>query len=312
VEAPPLERKLVAILAADVAGYSRMMHQDEDDTLAILTTHRTIIDDLITAGRGGISGTAGDSVLAEFASVVDAVHCAVAIQQSLHRANADLPPERRMRLRIGINIGDVLVKDGTIFGDGVNVASRLESLAEPGSVCITRGVRDHIRDRGDYEFEDLGEHSVKNIARPVRAFRIVFDPDGTTELREGATTPEPSLSSGVSSDLSQDAIELEFWQSVQASGEADEYGAYLDRYPDGIFAPLARDRLSKPDTVERPTAMPEGSAVELAFWDTVKDSDNPAMFRAYLEQFPAGAFKALAEIRLGEIDDASEGGTGTG
>ena len=103
VEAPPLERKLVAILAADVAGYSRMMHQDEDATLAILTTHRTIIDDLITAGRGQISGTAGDSVLAEFASVVDAVHCAVAIQQALHKANADLPQERRMRLRIGIN-----------------------------------------------------------------------------------------------------------------------------------------------------------------------------------------------------------------
>jgi class 3 adenylate cyclase len=310
VEAPPLERKLVAILAADVAGYSRMMHQNEDATLATLTTHRTLIDDLITAGRGGISSTAGDSVLAEFASVVDAVHCAVAIQQVLHRANADLPLERRMRLRIGINIGDVLVKDGTIFGDGVNVASRLESLAEPGSVCITRGVRDHIRDRGDYAFEDLGEHSVKNIARPVRAFRIIFDPDGTTELRETAGAPEPSLSSALMPDVSQDAIELEFWQSVQASGEVDEYGAYLERYPDGIFAPLARDRMAKPETLERPPSAPEGSAVELAFWDTVKDSDNPAMFRAYLKQFPSGAFKTLAEIRLGEIDDVNEGGTG--
>ena len=141
VEAPPLERKLVAILAADVAGYSRMMHQDEDATLATLTTHRTVIDDLIIAGRGEISGTAGDSVLAEFASVVDAVHCAVAIQQALHKCNANLTDERRMRLRIGINVGDVLVKDGTIFGDGVNVASRLEGLAEPGSVCITRCAR---------------------------------------------------------------------------------------------------------------------------------------------------------------------------
>jgi class 3 adenylate cyclase len=219
VEAPPLERKLVAILAADVAGYSRMMHQDEDATLAILTTHRTVIDDLIIAGRGEISGTAGDSVLAEFASVVDAVHCAVAIQQALHKANANLPDERQMRLRIGINVGDVLVKDGTIFGDGVNVASRLEGLAEPGSVCITRGVRDHIRDRGEYEFEDLGEHSVKNIARSVRAFRIIFDPNATTELREVAGVPEAPLSGGVASEVSQEAIELEFWQSVQASGE---------------------------------------------------------------------------------------------
>ncbi|ANY82073.1 adenylate cyclase [Microvirga ossetica] len=304
MEAPPLERKLVAILAADVAGYSRMMHRDEDATLATLTTHRTIIDDLIATGRGQVSGTAGDSVLAEFASVVDAVHCAVAIQQALHKANADLPAERRMRLRIGINIGDVLVKDGTIFGDGVNVAARLESLAEPGSVCITRGVRDHIRDRGDYEFEDLGEHSVKNIARPVRAFRILFDPDGTTELREAPAAPEPALSGSGVSDVPQDAIELEFWQSVQASGEADEYGAYLERYPDGIFAPLARDRLAKPETLERPPVPSDGSAVELAFWDTVKDSDNPAMFRAYLERFPDGVFKALAQIRLAEIDDA--------
>ena len=306
MEAPPLERKLVAILAADVAGYSRMMHQDEDATLATLTTHRTVIDDLIIAGRGEISGTAGDSVLAEFASVVDAVHCAVAIQQALHKANANLPDERRMRLRIGINVGDVLVKDGTIFGDGVNVASRLEGLAEPGSVCITRGVRDHIRDRGEYEFEDLGEHSVKNIARPVRAFRIMFDPNATTELREIAGVPEAPLSSGVVSEVSQDAVELAFWQSVQASGDTEEYSAYLDRYPEGIFAPLARERLAKPDTLERPASVLESSAVELAFWDTVKESDNPSMFQAYLEQFPSGAFKALAEIRLTELEGADD------
>jgi class 3 adenylate cyclase len=307
LEAPPLERKLVAILAADVAGYSRMMHQDEDATLATLTTHRTIIDDLIIAGRGEISGTAGDSVLAEFASVVDAVHCAVAIQQALHKANAAMPAERQMSLRIGINVGDVLVKDGTIFGDGVNVASRLEALAEPGSVCITRGVRDHIRDRGEYEFEDLGEHSVKNIARSVRAFRIMFDPNATTELGEVAGAPEASLSSEVTSSVPQDAIELEFWQSVQTSGAVEEYSAYLDRYPDGIFAPLARERLAKPDTLERPQPAPEGSAVELAFWDTVKESDNPAMFQAYLEQFPTGSFKALAEIRLAELNLTRDG-----
>ncbi len=307
LEAPPLERKLVAILAADVAGYSRMMHQDEDATLATLTTHRTITDDLIIAGRGEISGTAGDSVLAEFASVVDAVHCAVAIQQALHKANAAMPAERQMSLRIGINVGDVLVKDGTIFGDGVNVASRLEALAEPGSVCITRGVRDHIRDRGEYEFEDLGEHSVKNIARSVRAFRIMFDPDATTELGEVAGAPEASLSSEAASNVPQDAIELEFWQSVQTSGAVEEYSAYLDRYPDGIFAPLARERLAKPDLLERPQPAPESSAVELAFWDTVKESDNPAMFQAYLEQFPTGSFKALAEIRLAELNLTRDG-----
>ena len=300
MEAPPLERKLVAILAADVAGYSRMMHRDEEATLASLTTRRDVIDDLIAAGRGAISGTAGDSVLAEFASVVDAVHCAVAIQQAMHKANAGLPDDRRMELRIGINVGDVLVKDGTIFGDGVNVASRLEALAAPGSVCITRGVRDHIRDRGEYVFEDLGEHSVKNIDRPVRVFRILFDPQGSTSLRESATA-EKALVSTLAPEIGQEAIELEFWQSVQASGDPVEYAAYLERYPEGIFAPLAQERLSRPVAVERPAAEPDASAVELAFWDSVKSSDNPAMLQAYLDKFPDGTFKALAEIRLDEL-----------
>src|SRR3712207_2401698 len=182
MEAPPLDRKLVAILAADVEGYSRLMHDDEEAALATLTAHRGIIDNLIEMGRGQISNTAGDSVLAEFASVVDAVRCAVAVQQGMRKANAALTSERQMHLRIGINVGDVMVKDGGIFGDGVNVAARLETLADPGGICVTRGVRDHVRDRVDYEFEDLGEHSVKNIARPVRVFRVVFDPDGSTEL----------------------------------------------------------------------------------------------------------------------------------
>jgi len=307
VEAPPLERKLVAILAADVAGYSRMMHRDEEATLASLTTRRDVIDDLIAAGRGAISGTAGDSVLAEFASVVDAVHCAVAIQQAMHKANAGLPDDRRMELRIGINVGDVLVKDGTIFGDGVNVASRLEALAAPGSVCITRGVRDHIRDRGEYVFEDLGEHSVKNIDRPVRVFRILFDPQGSTSLRESAAA-EKALVSTLAPEVGQDAIELEFWQSVQASGDPVEYAAYLERYPEGIFAPLARERLSRPVSVERPVAEPDASAVELAFWDSVKSSDNPAMLQAYLDKFPDGTFTALAEIRLVELRQEDEPG----
>src|SRR4029453_7072290 len=108
--------------------------------------------------------------------------CAVAIQQALAKANKPLPAESRMLFRIGINVGDVMVKDGDIFGDGVNVAARLEGIAEPGGICVTRGVRDHLRDRMEYEFEDLGEHKVKNIARPVRVFRVCFDPDGKTEL----------------------------------------------------------------------------------------------------------------------------------
>jgi class 3 adenylate cyclase len=307
VEAPPLERKLVAILAADFAGYSRMMHRNEEATLTTLSAHRTIIDELIAAGRGGISGTAGDSVIAEFASVVDAMHCAVAIQQGLHKANAELPLERQMCLRVGLNIGDVMVKDNTIFGDGVNVASRLEALAEPGGICITRGVRDHVRDRGEYQFEDLGEHSVKNIARPVRAFRIIFNPKGTTELADTCVSREDSLvvpAETPTPEASHDGIELTFWQSAQASEDPVEYQAYLERYPAGIFAPLAQERLLR-DTTEQAHQAPEASEVELAFWDTIRGSNNKAMLHAYLTQFPTGAFRSIADIRLLELEDAA-------
>ncbi len=306
MEAPPLERKLAAILAADVEGYSRLMHADEEATLATLTAHRAIIDTLIAAGHGRISGTAGDSVLAEFASVVDAVHCAVAIQQALHKANAGLPQERRMYLRMGINVGDVMVKDGDLFGDGVNVAARLEALAEPGGICITRGVRDHVQDRVDYGFDDLGEQAVKNIARPVRVFRMIFDPNGVTELLPAAngtaSDAAPEFGSGESSGTAaagdETALELAFWTSVQASDEPLEYKAYLERYPEGAFTALARARL---DSASVPTATPEQRQVELAFWDTVKGSNNPAMLRAYLDRFPEGEFRVLAELRLTEL-----------
>jgi len=297
VEAPPLERKLVAILAADVEGYSRLMHDDEERTLATLTAHRTIIDELIAAGHGEISGTAGDSVLAEFASVVDAVNCAVAIQQGLAKANCQLRADSRMELRIGINVGDVMVKDGTIFGDGVNVAARLESIAEPGGICVTRGVRDHLRDRANYAFEDLGEHRVKNIARPVRVFRVQFDPDGTTSL---ASTGSPLLKAEpeVTGGQNDETVELAFWESIQASHDPAEYQAYLYKYPDGAFVSLARARLAK---ASDPAGAPVDSTVEIEFWTSIKETDDCAMFEAYLRKYPKGEFKSLAEIRLQEL-----------
>ena len=175
MEAPPLQRKLAAILAADVEGYSRLMHLDEEQTLAMLSSHRAIVDSLIERANGQIFGTAGDSVLAEFPSVVQAFNCAIAIQLAIAQANVDVPEESRMSFRIGINVGDVMVKSGDIFGDGVNIAARLEGLADIGGICVTRGVRDHMRDRVEAKFEDMGEHSVKNIARPVSVFRVLFD-----------------------------------------------------------------------------------------------------------------------------------------
>lgn len=236
MEAPPLERKLVAIVAADVAGYSRLMEADEERTLATLSGHRHIIDEAIVRHRGRIAGTGGDSVLAEFASVLDAVHASVEIQHSLGEANSALPDERRMQFRIGINVGDVMVKDGDIFGDGVNIAARLESLAQPGGICVSRGVRDHIRNKVAVGFEDLGEQTVKNIARPVRAFSLRLDGAAPSDAGAPPVAPEPTPP--------PDEVEIEFWDSIKHSASALEYRVYLERYPDGAFSPLAKARLA--------------------------------------------------------------------
>lgn len=294
MEAPALERKLAAILAADVEGYSRLMHDDEDATLATLAAHRAIVDEVVTSGRGTIFATSGDGLLAEFASVADAVNAAVAIQQGLARANAALPPARRMHLRIGVNVGDVIVMEGDIFGDDVNLAARLEALAEPGGVCVTRAVRDGVRDRLDFGFTDLGERRVKNIARAVRVFRLEFDPLG--ELPKPAALPAAPEPAMAERGPDSEAIELAFWQSVEAGGRPAEYAAYLESYPEGAFAPLARARLATPlAALAAPAADP---TVELAFWDSVKGSDDRAMLEAYLAKYPKGEFTSIAEIRL--------------
>ena len=295
----PLRRKLAAILAADFVGYSRLMHADEERTVATLAHHRRILDETIAAGRGAIVGTAGDSVLAEFDSVMEAYRCAVAIQQALRKANAELPEEEQLHLRIGINIGDVMVVDGEMFGDGVNIACRVEGMASPGGVCVTRGVRDHLRDHVDTPFEDLGEQDVKNIARPIRVFRAIFDADAEPQLPQLPAEPEGTATSdeaaGPISAPLDSAVELAFWQTVQASDEDDEYRLYLERFPDGVFAHLARSRLESGGATPRKS---DDTMVEVAFWETVKDSGKPEMVRAYLEKYPNGEFKPLAEIML--------------
>jgi adenylate cyclase len=168
-----MERKLTAILCADVHGYSRLMGENEKATLHTLTSYRKIIDALIEKHRGRFVNSAGDSVLAEFASVVNAVECAVEIQTALKAENASLPPEQRMELRIGVNLGDVMVEGEQIYGDGVNVAARLESLAEPGGICISGKVHEEIRNKLTLGYEDLGAQSVKNITEPVRVYRVL-------------------------------------------------------------------------------------------------------------------------------------------
>ncbi|MDQ0323085.1 class 3 adenylate cyclase [Pararhizobium capsulatum DSM 1112] len=288
MEAPPLQRKLAAILAADVEGYSRLMHIDEERTLAMLTSHRTIVDALIESADGKIFGTAGDSVLAEFPSVVQAVNCAIAIQIAIARANVNIPVENRMTFRMGINVGDVMVKNGDIFGDGVNIAARLETLSDIGGICVTRGVRDHIRDRVEVIFEDMGEHSVKNIARPVRVFKVVFDESYHPILSAARQIDTPGTD--ITLVAENDPTEVAFWESIREDDDGTELRLYLERYPNGTFSDLAVARLDRePTPVDDP-------AVEVTFWESVRDSENVAMIRAYIEQYPEGKFLSLAKI----------------
>jgi adenylate cyclase len=175
VPANPVQRRLAAILAADVAGYSRLMGEDEEGTLAALTAHRTeLFEPCIAEHRGRVVKTTGDGLLVEFASVVDAVRCAVAFQEGMAVQNSDTPQDRRIEFRIGVNLGDVIVQDDDVFGDGVNVAARLEGLAEPGGVVVSGKVHEEVRTRIDIGFDNLGPQPVKNIAEPVNAFRIRF------------------------------------------------------------------------------------------------------------------------------------------
>src|SRR5215468_6661161 len=181
------ERRLAAVLAADMVGYSRLMEVDERGTLARLKTHRIeLIDPAIAKNRGRIIKTTGDGMLVEFHSVADAVLCATEIQRRMTRRNADVAPARWIQFRIGINLGDVIVEDDDIFGDGVNVAARLQEIAEPGGICISNRVHEDVRDRLDTAFDDGGAQILKNIARPVQIWR--WQP-GTTVPPKPASAP---------------------------------------------------------------------------------------------------------------------------
>jgi adenylate cyclase len=170
------KRKLTAILSADVEGYSRLMGDDEEATVRTLTTYREVLATLIQQHNGKVLDSPGDNLLAEFVSVVDAVQCAVAVQKEIKARNDELPEKRKMQFRIGINLGDVIQEGEQIYGDGVNIAARLEGLAEPGGICISKTAFDHIESKLPYGYDFIGEQSVKNIAKPVGAYRVQLDP----------------------------------------------------------------------------------------------------------------------------------------
>ena len=174
-----MERRLAAILVADMAGYSRLMEQDEEGVLERQKAHRRELIDPEIEGHGGrIVKTTGDGMLAEFSSVVEAVRATVETQQAVAERNAELPEDKRIEFRIGINLGDVVIDGDDIHGDGVNVAARLEGLSEPSGICVSGKVYDEVRDRTDIAFEDLGERKLKNIFNPVQVFRVMVQPDG--------------------------------------------------------------------------------------------------------------------------------------
>jgi adenylate cyclase len=185
-----IERRLAAILAADVVGYSRLMGQDEAGTLARLRAHRReLIDPKVAEHKGRIVKTTGDGILIEFPSVVEAVACAVAVQRGMIERNAGTSEDQRITFRVGVNLGDIIVEGEDIHGDGVNVAARLEALAEPGGISISGTVRDHIGDRLELAFVDLGDQSLKNIARPVRVHGVLL---GTSEITAAFSSVKPT------------------------------------------------------------------------------------------------------------------------
>jgi TolB-like protein len=220
-----VERRLAAILAADVAGYSRLTSEAEEETHLRLKEHlRVLIDPKITEYRGRVVKNTGDGMLAEFSSVVDAVRCAVEIQRGMAQRNIMVPEDKRIEFRIGVNLGDVIVDSGDIFGCGVNVAVRLEGLGDPGSICVSERVKEYAQDQLDVLFEDAGEHQLKNIARPVRAYHVRFD--RPAKKRTALTVPsKPSIAVLPFENLSGDP-EQEYF----ADGMVEEIITALSRF----------------------------------------------------------------------------------
>ncbi|MEE9479700.1 MAG: adenylate/guanylate cyclase domain-containing protein, partial [Kiloniellales bacterium] len=228
-----MERRLTTILAADVVGYSRLMGEDEAGTLVALKAHReAAINPKIAAHNGRIVKLMGDGLLTEFASVVEAVACAVEIQGAMAERNAEVPEDRRIQFRIGINVGDVMVEGDDIYGDGVNIAARLEGLAEPGGICVARNVFNQVKGKIDTAFEDLGEKEVKNIAEPVQVYRVSLSLPETAALKTGKTAPTLAL---------PDKPSIAVLPFDNMSGDPDQ-AYFSDGMTEDIITELARFR----------------------------------------------------------------------
>jgi adenylate cyclase len=238
-EAPSRKRKLAAILHVDVVGFSRLMGEDETGTHQALGRLRRAVDPLIAARGGRIVGTAGDSLLADFPSVVDALTCAVDMQRASRAINDPMPPERRLELRIGVNLGDVIIDGDDIFGDGVNIAARIEALAKPGSVCISHTVYEHVKNKLDLDYRPLGSHRVKNIAEPVRAYEVGAA-TASAASRPGRRRWPVAAAAGVAAIVS---VGLIVW-AVHAGGGRDLFGLGSGAKPVDVASLAAPARLT--------------------------------------------------------------------
>jgi len=261
-----IERKLSTIVSADVAEFSRLMSEDEEQTLRTFRGHKKIFEGLVATHRGRVFNTAGDAILAEFSSAVEAVRCATDIQSALRTRNDQLPPNRQVRFRIGVNIGDVLIQGQDLLGDGVNVAARLQTAAEPGGICISGSVHDQIRNKLSLTFHSLGEKTYKNIAQPIRTFSIA-------EAEDGAPLPcvKPSAAADVRSKFPEIAVAVGVALLLVGGG----YWAYTRKAEK--TEPPAQNSLAAPQaTATLPSSEPAKSGHPAADSATVAASDKPA------------------------------------
>jgi class 3 adenylate cyclase len=275
---PSLERRLATILMADVVGYSKMMGEDEERTIEVLRGHREIFDEMLRLHRGRIFNTAGDAILAEFPSAVDAVRCATEVQAALRTRNDHLPPEQRMWFRIGVNLGDVIVQNGDLLGDGVNVAARIQTVAEPGGVCIAGSVYDQIQNKLSLHFRQLGEKTFKNIAQPIRTFSI-------EDTSPGAT---PSLGRPAAPGRKQPIVAAATMLALIVLGAG---GYWTFRQHEAHVADEARITAEGQHKAEREKAEQERSAAETARQQLALQAELQAA-RSALQQADASKKKA--------------------
>lgn len=303
-----MKRRIAAILAADVAGFSRLVAEAEEETLQRLAAYREVFDAFVARHGGRIFNTAGDSVMCAFDSAVEATRCAIDIQESLRTRNLTLPPGRRLQFRIGISIGDVVERDGDLLGDGVNIAARLESLAEPGGICISRSVHETVANKISVPFRDIGPREVKNIPRPVHAFVVDWPSlvkageEGAEGIRAALPRPGAPMVVALTAALAV-ATGVVLWASGALTGRSAPTASADAQDPAAAFAALSRHGGIVPDAA---------TAAELYHNARLYEArgDTPAARHAYLALARLGGEEIDPLLRLAALVRASEGRAG--